>query len=45
MELAGQLLTDFYTLAETKEAFERSRTAKSETLKVIIYPNEKLREQ
>lgn len=45
MELAGKLLTDFYTLAETKEAFERSRTAKSETLKVIIYPNEKLREQ
>lgn len=45
MDEAEQLLTDFYSLDETKDAFERTSTGKSETLKVIIYPNEKLRDK
>lgn len=45
MDLAGKLITDFYTLEETQDAFERTRTAKSESLKVVIYPNEKLRDK
>lgn len=43
MPLAEKLLTDFYGLDQVTEAFERTRTAKGDSLKVIIYPNEKLR--
>lgn len=43
MDEAENLLTDFYDLEHTRDAFERTRTAKSDSLKVIIYPNEKLR--
>ncbi|GMA08113.1 sorbitol dehydrogenase [Tetragenococcus halophilus subsp. flandriensis] len=45
MEQANRLLTDFYSLDEVTDAFERTRTAKSDSLKVIIYPNEKLRDE
>lgn len=42
-EIAESLLTDFYSLDETQEAFERNKNSKGESLKIIIYPNEKLR--
>lgn len=45
MKEAEQLLTDFYSLDESKKAFDRTRSAKGESLKVIIYPNEKLRDK
>lgn len=45
MELANRLLTDFYSLDEVTDAFERTRTGKSDSLKTIIYPNEKLRDE
>ncbi|GBG94777.1 alcohol dehydrogenase [Ligilactobacillus salitolerans] len=45
MQEAEQLLTDFYSLDETQAAFERTKTGKSDSLKVIIYPNEKLRDK
>lgn len=34
------LITDHYPLQETKLALEQARTSKSESLKVIVYPNE-----
>ncbi|MGI2296446.1 NAD(P)-dependent alcohol dehydrogenase [Paenibacillus sp. GXUN7292] len=36
---ADALITDRYTLNQTKEAMERARTNKSGSLKVIVYPN------
>lgn len=42
-DLVEGLLTDFYPLDETKDALEKSRTDKSNSLKVVIYPNEQLR--
>lgn len=45
MDEAENLLTDFYDLDHTKDAFERTKNAKSDSLKVIIYPNEKLRDE
>jgi L-iditol 2-dehydrogenase len=43
MDLAENLLTDFYPLSQTKDALEKTRTDKGESLKVVIYPNEQLR--
>jgi L-iditol 2-dehydrogenase len=43
MALAENLLTDFYPLSETKDALEKARTDKGDSLKVVIYPNEQLR--
>lgn len=43
MDLAEHLLTDFYPLSQTKDALEKTRTDKGESLKVVIYPNEQLR--
>jgi L-iditol 2-dehydrogenase len=34
------LITDRYPLRETKQALGQARTNKSESLKVIVYPNE-----
>lgn len=34
------LITDRYTLDQTKEAMERARLNKKESLKVIVYPND-----
>lgn len=45
LQKANLLLTDFYKLDQTKAAMERNRTAKSKSLKIIIYPNEKLRDK
>lgn len=33
------LVTDRYPLEKTQEAMERARTARKETLKVVVYPN------
>jgi L-iditol 2-dehydrogenase len=33
------LITDRYSLEQTKEAMERARTNKKESLKVVVYPN------
>lgn len=35
------MFTDFYDLEDTKEAMERTRTNKSGSIKVIVYPNGK----
>ncbi|ANZ58117.1 alcohol dehydrogenase [Fructilactobacillus lindneri] len=43
LEKAEMLLTNFYSLAETKSALENTRTNKQHSLKTIIYPNEQLR--
>lgn len=43
MALAENLLTDFYPLSETKDALEKTRSDKGDSLKVVIYPNEQLR--
>ncbi|HEU5140529.1 MAG TPA: NAD(P)-dependent alcohol dehydrogenase [Bacillales bacterium] len=37
---ADFLITDRYALQDTKQALEQARTNKSESLKVIVYPNE-----
>lgn len=42
-DVVESLLTDFYPLSETQAAMERTRTNKSGSLKVVIYPNEQLR--
>lgn len=42
LDILDELLTDFYDLNHVTDAFEKARTDKSNTLKVIIYPNEKL---
>ncbi|KID41965.1 NAD(P)-dependent alcohol dehydrogenase [Fructilactobacillus fructivorans] len=42
-KLVDNLLTNFYPLDQTKAALEKSRTDKSNSIKVIIYPNEQLR--
>ena len=43
LDKVGLLLTNFYSLDQTKAALEKNRTSKGDSLKIIIYPNEKLR--
>jgi L-iditol 2-dehydrogenase len=44
MDELENLLTNYYSLDQTKEALEKTRTDKAGSLKVVIYPNEQLRQ-
>lgn len=43
LDVLENLLTNYYSLDETRDALEETRTDKGGSLKVMIYPNEKLR--